>query len=374
MIGGLETGGAERQLSLLLQSSQTTSLENVVISLGGGGYIADAITALGVRVHMLNVQRPYVGLMALPRLCRLVHSERPDVIQGWLPHGNLVASFVGSISQRCSVCWNIRRSLYDAKNDKLTTRWATRAEAAWSKFPARIIYNSRASAEQHEAEGYPVSQAVVIPNGFDCTTFRPDSAARQAVRLEHALTDEHVLVGLIARYDPMKDHANFLKAAALVHEHFPQARFLLAGNNVTLANPVLSRLVREPQLSGCTYLLGEGQDMARLYPSLDIVVSSSWTEAFPNVVGEAMACGVPCVATAVGDTRSLVGETGTIVPPRNHVALASAILDLCRAGPGARAARGCSARQHIEQHYSLEMMARRYEDLYYSLGRTECAA
>jgi glycosyltransferase involved in cell wall biosynthesis len=182
------------------------------------------------------------------------------------------------------------------------------------------------SANQHEAIGYRADRRSVIPNGFDCERFQPDTGARASVRAELGLDEETPLIGLIARYHPMKDHANFLAAARLVLKQEPTAHFLLAGPCVEVSTKELSTLVSTLGLQGRIHLLGERSDIPRLTAALDIACSSSaWGEGFPNVIGEAMACGVPCVVTDVGDSAWIVGETGFVVSPKSPQELAESL-------------------------------------------------
>ena len=245
------------------------------------------------------------------------------------------------------------------------TATTVRLGALFSRGPAAIIYNSRVAAAQHEAIGYCAARRAIIPNGFDCRRFRPDERAREEVRAELRVSREALLVGLIARFHPVKDHATFLQAAAQVARAHPAVRFLLAGTGVTGEQPGLRKLVAEHRLRDRVFLLGERSDVPRLTAALDIACSSSWIEGFSNTIGEAMACGVPCVATGDGDTTAeLVAGTGLMVPPRDPAALAQAILRLIDAGAEQRQQLGQAARQRIESEFSLPSIARRYEDLY----------
>jgi glycosyltransferase involved in cell wall biosynthesis len=282
-----------------------------------------------------------------------------------MPHGNLMASVAGAVSRgHVPVLWNIRMSLDDLRAGPWLIATAIRIGGLLSRRPAAIIYNSQNAAMQHEALGYESARRVIVPNGFDCQVFRPDAEARRQVRAQLRLHDETVLVGLIARYHFMKDHPSFLRAAALVAQAHPEAYFLLAGKGVTWEGSALVRLIQELQLHDRIFLLGEQSDMPRLTAALHIACSASSTEGFPNAIGEAMACGVPCVVTDVGDSTYLVGDTGFSVPARNPEALAHAISQLVAAGPAWRQQLGLAARQRIEREFSLPAIVRRYEDLY----------
>jgi glycosyltransferase involved in cell wall biosynthesis len=213
--------------------------------------------------------------------------------------------------------------------------------------PARVICCSEASKQRAESLGFATDRLQVIPNGFDMSRFRPDALARGVVREELGLSPDVPLVGLVARFDPAKDHATFLKAAARVRDRLPNTCFVLCGNGVDAGNTFLQTQIDSLGLRGCVFLLGRRSDMPRIQAALDVACSSSITEGFPNVIGEAMACGVPCVVTDVGDSAEIVGGTGRIVPPRDPVALGDAVGDLLEA----RATSNEAVRCRIEAKY-----------------------
>ena len=335
VITGLSTGGAETMLLKLL-SAASGSMEHVVVSLGDEGTIGPRIAALGVPVHCLRLKRnapnPFRALSILPLARRI----DPQLIQGWMYHGNLMASLAAPAvrksdagqypHQKAPVLWNIRQTIYDLRRERWLTAKLIRLGARLSSGPAAIIYNSQTSASQHESLGYRAEKRVIIPNGFDCQLLRPDEAARKAVRAELGIADDTVLVGLVARYHPMKDHIGFLKAAAMVVRSHPQTRFVLAGAGVSSKQPELAEAIQQNKLGDRVILLGERSDIPRLNNAFDIGCSASaWGEGFSNSIGEAMACGVPCAVTDVGDSAYIVADSGFVAPPRAPEALASAI-------------------------------------------------
>jgi glycosyltransferase involved in cell wall biosynthesis len=193
------------------------------------------------------------------------------------------------------------------------------------------------------------------------------------MRRELALPADALLIGLIARYHPVKDHENFLRAAALVSAKHPQARYLLVGENIDAANVELRALIAKHGVTDRVYLLGMRGDMPPVTAALDICVSSSTVEGFPNVIGEAMSCGVPCVVTDVGDSAWVVGDTGKNVPPRDSAALASAIDSLVTTGGPDRAALGRRARERIVRNFSLDHIVAQYQSLYSGIYDDACA-
>jgi glycosyltransferase involved in cell wall biosynthesis len=232
----------------------------------------------------------------------------------------------------------------------------------------RVIYVAQTSALQHEALGYRADKRVILPNGFDTGRFAPCDDARLQLRHDLGLAPSTVLIGSIARYHPMKDHANFLRAAHECVRAHPDTHFVLAGDRVDPSNVTLARLVDSLGLASRAHLLGRRDDAPHVLAGLDIATSASYSEAFPNVIGEAMACGVPCVVTDVGDSALVVGETGRTVPPRQPRALARAWADLIELGRNGRVAMGQTARRRIVEHYGLRSVVSRYERLYEDLA------
>jgi glycosyltransferase involved in cell wall biosynthesis len=365
VITGLDIGGAEMTLLKLLSASDG-DLQSMVVSLKDEGIIGPAIAKLGVSLECLQLRAYPPNPGRLLSLWSLARRFRPHVIQGWMPHGNLAASFTQFASRIAApVIWNIRMSLDGVDGEKLTTMGLIRLGAYLSRYPSVIIYNSRSGARQHEQRGYRSGRSVVISNGFDCNIFQPDDPSRNRIRQQLGLEATSILVGLVARFHPMKDQSGFLKAAALVSALHPESRFLLVGKGLTESEPALAKLIKELGLTGRVLLLGERTDTPQLTAALDIACSSSSCgEGFSNAIGEAMACGIPCVVTDVGDSAYLVGDTGVTVSPRNPEALARAVGQLIDAGPAKRKELGVAARRRIETEFSLPEVTRRYKDLY----------
>ena len=283
-------------------------------------------------------------------------------------HSDLVGGLAALIGGG-RVIWGIRFSNFDPQTCSRATIWTARACAALSRWlPTRIVCCSEASRSVHAALGYRADKMVVIPNGFDLGIFRPDPAARAAVRAELAIPPEALLIGLVGRFDPQKDQRVFLQAAALLAEGHQDARFLLCGDDITAENSALMSWI-DPAIRQRCHLLGRRDDLPRLTAALDVATSSSaYGEAFSNAVGEAMACAVPCVVTDVGDSARIVGETGKVVPPRDARALATAWSELLAAGEPARRSLGLAARGRVEARYSLPAIVRRYEALYQAVA------
>ncbi len=371
---GLNTGGAERMLVKLVAELHGRGCEFAVVSMLDAGTQGARLRELGVPVEELHVHRPAALFGSLPRLRRAVHRFSPDVIQGWMYHGNLAATIAQRLaSSPIRLVWGVRQTFYGMSHERPLTRLVIRANAALSAVPERVVYNSSLSLRQHVDAGFRADRAVLIPNGFETALFRPDPAARLAKRRELRIDEGAEVVGLVARYHPMKDHAGFLHAAQMVARRRPGVVFVLAGAGVSCGNKELREQIAAAGLHQQVRLLGEVADTSRLFPALDItVLSSAWGEAFPNVLGESLACAVPCVSTDVGDAADIIGEAGRVVPRSSPDRLAAAILDLLDMGAEGRGVLGAAGRRRVEERFSMPAVARQYVALY--RGETPGAA
>lgn len=365
VITGLETGGAETMLHRLVQGWGGTGLESDVISLRDRGTLGSKLESAGATVRSIGMRGAVPSPWAALRLRAAVAASRPQLVQGWMYHGN-VAAMAGAwaIGGGVPVIWNIRHSVYDLRYEKGSTALMIRLGARLSGSPARIIYNSRTSATQHAALGFATGGAVVIPNGFDTTRFRPDADARRRWRRQLGVPADLIVVGLVGRWHPMKDHGTFMRAAARVRAVVPGARFALAGRGADDKNPEFKSLVRALELGDVVTGCGEVEDVPGFLAGLDVAVCSSYSEAFPNVVGEAMACGLPVVTTDVGDAAWIVGEAGKVVRARDPEAMAAAILALLACTPDERLALGARGRERVRAAFAIDQIASRYRELY----------
>lgn len=364
LITDLDTGGAEIMLRRLVEKMDRDRFANMVISLQDIGPIGQEILKLGIPVAALGMRpgRPTPG--AMWRLVRTLRGCRPQVLQSWLYHADLLGLLASSLAGHPAVAWNLRCSNMDLNQYSRVTGMVVRTCAALSRFPSSIVVNSKAGKEYHSAIGYRPKRWDLIPNGFDLGRFHPDEAASPRLREELGIPRPSLLVGLVARFDPMKDHRTFLEAAALVHGRHPDVHFVMCGTRVDTANQALARWLDDLGIGEVTHLLGERRDVPYLTAALDVACSSSITEGFPTAVGEAMACAVPCVVTAAGDSAPLLGEAGVVVPPRDAVALAGALEKMIEAGPAGRGELGAAGRKRIEDNYSLRAVVGRYERMY----------
>lgn len=371
VITGLNnTGGAQTVLYRLLSRIDRAAFETEVVSLIDIGPIGKRIQALGVSVRALGMRQGVPNPLVVLRLARWLRRDPPDVIQTWMYHADLVGGLAARLAGRIPVAWGIRHSTFDPQTTRRTTIWTAMACARLSRWlPARIVCCAEASRRVHTQLGYAADKMVVIPNGFDLAIFKPDPGARQSVRQELGIPAEAPIIGLTAFFRPQKDHRNFVQAAARLHAYLPESHFLLCGGGITWENPELAGWIEAAGIRHGCHLLGRRDDIPRLTAALDVAsTSSSHGEGFPNVIGEAMACEVPCVVTDVGDSAIIVGETGVVVPQRDPQALADGwrrlLLDMSREE---RLQLGLAARQRIMERYSLGKIVGQYERLYESL-------
>ncbi|MBU1705935.1 glycosyltransferase, partial [Patescibacteria group bacterium] len=310
VITGLNVGGAEMMLYNLASEQQKNGLNTGVVSLGEGGEIKEKLEKIGVPVVDLGMSRFFPNPVKFWRLIRIIKQARPDVIQTWMYHANLIGGLAGKLAG-VSVVWGIHHTSLDPKTNKRLTLVIARVGAFFSALiPRKIVYCSREARRVHEEFGYYQEQGEVINNGFALSEFYPDLSARDKLRRELGMTDDVPVIGLVGRWHPLKDHASFVVAAKFLTEKIPSAQFVLCGSDITWENAELAAMIQGVGLRNNFHLLGPRNDMRAIMNALDVCSLTSKAEAFPLVLGEAMACGVPCAVTDVGDCAQIVGDTG----------------------------------------------------------------
>ncbi len=367
VISSLDVGGAETTLYRLLSRTDRDAFRSSVVSLLPGGPVKDLIAGLGIPVASLGMRRGRPSMVGLVRLVRHLRRAEPDIVQTWLYHADLLGLIAARLAGRPATAWNLRCSDTDPirRHSLVWTRWTC---ARLAGQPAVVVANSNAARRFHQRAGYSPRRWEIIPNGVDTEAWKPDEEARLSVRRELGVATDVALIGLVARFDPMKDHRTFLEAADSVATRRTDVHFVMVGEGVTHENPSLRHQLNTSGLGRRVHLLGRRSDVPRLTAALDIAaLSSYYGEGFPNVVIEAMACGVPCVATDVGDSAHMIGKTGVIVPRQRPDLLADAWLQLLALGRQDRQRLGQAARERVERDYSLTTMVRRYEALYRSI-------
>lgn len=364
-ITGLTADGAQRVLLRLSIELQKRGFQNYVVSLDKREPFAEMFEEQGIEVFSLGSRGDGSWVRRLLALRGVLRSVRPAIAQGWMYHANLALSLVGAgDSGVTKSLWNIRRGVDDLRERKLLTRLVVRTNACLSSRVAQIVYCTEESRQQHEEMGFNPGRGVVIGNGFDPRKFRPRGDLGFTLRAKLALRPDTILVGNVGRYDHAKGKQYLLDAFALLRQRTPNAHLVLVGRGMTPENREVRTRIQELGLSSAVTLYGEVSSLEELYPAFDILCSSSVNEGFPNVIAEAMLCGVVCVVTDVGNSRSLVEGIGVVVPPRSSKDLVEGLSNVCAWSRDDRVDAGRRGRERIARSHSLESVAERYARLY----------
>lgn len=365
IITGLNDGGAEAVLYRLCLHD--TAHKHCVISLMSGGKYGPLLQQAGVEVYCLGMPQGRVTMLGLWRLWVLLRALKPHVVQTWMYHADLIGGVVAKLAGVSVVCWSIRHSNLTPGTVKESTILIAKICARLSAIiPTHIISCSAQAALVHQQLGYCANKFSVIANGYDLKKFNPDSEARVVLRQELGLSDNIVLLGMGARFDPQKDHANLIAALSGLKKENANFCCVLVGTGMDVTNSVLLELLHRFGVMDNVRLLGRRNDIPFIMSALDVHVLSSLGEAFPNVLAEAMACGTPCVTTDVGDAALIVGETGWVVPAQNAKALAFALLESLTAladTPGWTIKKQ-QVRNRIVENFGLEKMVNGYQKLW----------
>lgn len=314
----LNYGGAERQLVALAKGLHERRHKVEVAVFYHGGPLERDLQEAGVPVISLGKRKRWDVFPFLWRLICLVYREKPDILHGYLFEANLLTILLKPMFPRVRMIWGVRASNVDLSQYDWLARLLFRVACFFSRFADTIIVNSNAGKEYHQKRGFPEKKMVVIPNGIDTEIFKPDAGSGTRIRTEWGIKEDEKVIGLVARLDPMKDHPTFLEAAAILVKERKDVRFVCVGDGPDLYKSRLRELSCKYGLETKLIWTGTRSDMPFVYNTLDIATSSSsYGEGFPNVIGEAMACGVPCVVTDVGDSGWIVGDTGIVLAPKS---------------------------------------------------------
>ncbi|MDJ0911023.1 MAG: glycosyltransferase [Woeseiaceae bacterium] len=365
VITGLNVGGAERSLLTLCQKSARAGLEASVVCLSKPGAISPLIEETGVPVRHLGLTSPMSAARGLLSVRSAVRSFSPHIVQGWMYHGNLAALWARPRSAR--VVWNVRQSMHRPDLFKFATRAVIRANAWLSRRADTIIYNSAVALDQHEAFGFSGERSVRIPNGVDLERFDSSAYDRGQVRQSFGLDSNHLVFICVGRVHAIKGHGILLDAAKRFLPQHPDARLMIVGRGADWASAPFASFADDEAVREQTILVGEHDDVPALLAASDVFVNASLTEGFPNAVAEAMATGLPVVATGVGDTAYLVDDCGRVVDSDDPEQLSSAMSDIAAADASERADRGARGRARVSECFSLDILAERYASLYRDL-------
>jgi len=352
----------------LLAAMDRERFEQSVVCMTGRGALSAEIEALGVPLVHLDMKRGGASPGGLLRLVSIIRKTRPDVVQTWLYHADLMGLLAALLARAGKVVWNLRCSDMDLSKYRRMTSFVLKANAFLSNRPAVIVSNSQRAVELHRGFGYRPRRAEVIPNGFDLERYHPDPGAGARLRQELGIPVDAPVVGMVARFDPQKGHDVLFAAAKSLRKRLPGVHLVLAGRGVSAGNAGLGN--EDDQTIGQgVHFLGERTDVPALMNAFSVLACPSlYGEGFPNVVGEAMACGVPCVVTDVGDSAFVVGDTGRVAPPGDAQAFAAELEAVLTMPPDALSFMGRSARKRVEEHFSMPAVAGQYQNLYTSLA------
>lgn len=366
VITGLDTGGAEIMLSKLLHAIDRARYPSRVISLTNIGEIGQRIQTDGIEVTSLGLSSGKITPGDISRLAQMIRIQNPAVVQTWMYHADLLGGLAAKKAGIRHIAWNIRNSTLDLKNSKATTLATVGICSILSHFvPEKIVACSQAAVRIHQNIGYDRNKMLVIPNGFDLANFFTDPEAGLLLRRSLGIGSDVPVVGLAARFDRQKDHATFIRSARHVLQVIPNTHFLMCGEGVSTGNAELEGWIEAAGAAERFHLLGRITDMRSFHSACSVAVSSSaYGESFSNVLGEAMACGIPCVSTNVGGAEEVLGEMGKIVPPGDPELLGQAIVEILELSNDQRLELGRRSVERVQKKFEINMVARLYMDLW----------
>tara|TARA_B100000989_G_scaffold145077_1_gene108096 strand:- start:16171 stop:17913 length:1743 start_codon:yes stop_codon:yes gene_type:complete len=358
IITGLERGGAERFLFNLLNYGLQGPFNNRVISLMSEGYYGPLLKKNNIPLTCLNLKRGQINFEAIKQLRKDLIEYTPDIIQGWINHGNF-AALIGKFmaKKKSKLSWNIRLSLEMFSEMSFRDRAAVKFRSLFSKIPDLILYNSNRAFKQYRDMGFLNKNDYYVPNGFDIQKWKPDESMRIKMRNELGISSDHKVIGYVGRGDKQKDLPNLFKAFEIVKKKNSDSILVCVGRDLKKYSINNDQII----------FLDQRSDVQDLMTSFDLLCLCSKAEGFPNVIGEAMSSGLPCVSTDVGDAKEIVGETGWILPPSNPTLLAKSLDAALKNSQKELQDYGKKARERIINNFSIEVVKHQYISLYHSL-------
>ncbi len=362
---GLETGGAEVQLQRLLTAFDKNKFEMMVIGLDRDTYLADRIRELGIPVHTLDLKKKPRAIFTA---FKLLKEFNPDVIQGTLYEGGVAGTvFKRFLPKKPPVIWTIHDGLENYRKEPLRKQIQLRLWGLMSGSPECLMYVSHLSCEQHLAWGFNNQKALVIPNGVDTKRFQPNPAAGKVIRKELNIPQDAFVIGITARFHPVKNHVGFINSAAILAKSHPDTHFIMVGTNIDDNNQELVELIKYHGLQDNIHMLGNREDIPDIVNAYDLATLTSFGEAFPLTLGEAMAASVPCVATNVGDNDFIIKDTGRVVPAADDAAMANAWREMLEMDKHKFKKLGDAALQRVLRKLAFKQQVKQHEDLYETL-------
>jgi glycosyltransferase involved in cell wall biosynthesis len=342
----------------------------MAISLMGEGIYGARLRAAGVEVIALGMKSPLSTPRVFWSLCRIMRQRKPDVVQTWMYHADLIGGLAGRLLG-VPVCWGIRLANLE-NGTKRSTKFVALIcgwLSAW--VPDHAISCSEGAIQSHRNYGYRVP-IKVVPNGYNISEWKAASE-HPLKRHDLGLSERDVVVIHAARAHPQKDHANLARAFSAAYERNDDLRLLLCGPGLEAESDYVRSLPFSPEARKAVRALGPRDDLPRLWRAADFFVLSSIVEGFPNVVAEAMAGGLPAIVTDVGDAALIVGNTGNVVPPADSPALTTAILRMAAMPREERQQLGLKAAKRVEENYTIDRMVAGFMSVWCSILRVRRA-
>ncbi|MBB1424661.1 glycosyltransferase [Pseudoalteromonas sp. SG43-7] len=368
IITGLNDGGAEAVLYRLCSSDKVH--EHTVISLMDEGKYGHLLRGADIKVYCLNMPPGRVTLSGLIKLYQLIRKGNPYIIQTWMYHADMIGGVIARLAGVRNVFWGVHHTNLVKGESKNATIVVAKLNAILSKFiPHKIIYCAESARQVHESKGYKSAIGVVIPNGYNLNDFTPSIHSRLSFRKENNIDKDTFLIGHVGRFHPLKDYENLMGAIGILKNKVTNFKFMMVGTELDYCNEQLSSYILNNDCQGKVSLLGRRNDIPVVMNGFDLFILSSISEAFPNVLSEAMACGTPCVTTDVGDAAYIVGATGWIVPIKEPQDLSMAIFNAINEHTSQQdefSNRKLACRERIEKNFSIESMILKYHSVWLS--------
>ncbi len=363
VIVGLDVGGAENMLKRLVESDEDLRSKATVVSLTTVGEIGEALCAQRVKVYALGMTSIFSFPVTLWRLIRIFRQHRPVIVQTWMYHADLLGGLAARMAG-CRVLWNVRSTAIPQGKISLTYLVVRLCAIGSAFIPSRIICCAQTAMAAHVKLGYAAKKMTVIPNGYNFSSFSSCLSSRANARASLGFKVDDIVVGTVGRFDPLKDFHNFVSAAAKLSATLSNVKYIMVGRDIDWSNTTLRGWIEEVGLTDKFLLMGQQSDVAWALSVMDIFCLSSVNEAFPNVVVEAMAMGVPCVVTRAGDAAEILGDGEFVVPVQDPKALSDALLRLCNFSQVDRVMLGEKGAKKVRKEYAINRIRKEYEKVY----------
>lgn len=366
LIIGLDNGGAENMLLKLLSTLDQNKYELIVISMMGEGVLGNLIKQHVSKLYTLNLHEKENRIKKLKKFYNIIKIERPHILQTWMYHADFSGIVIKLLFPNINLVWNIRHSKFIKHVDKKRTIFLAKICGILSCIPNVIICGSESAYESHLKLYYSKKKMIVVPNGFDLQVFYPDLAVKNSIRDQFHIPREATVFGHVGRYHPLKNHENLLRSFSHLQQKHKECYLILCGNNVDLRNEQLNSLLFKLELTN-VLMLGDRRDIPSIMKSFDALLLPSFSEGFPNVLGEAMATGLPCIVSDVGDSKSIVGQTGYIIENNDVKGLIDCLERFINLSYSGRQKLSLLARTRITDSFSIQAISRNYDTIYSNL-------